>query len=420
MENYNPEKYLKQKGIVEDDNWYYLPFDNDFAYECGWKFYIPISPVYANEILNKILPILYNSNIPFKYAKNERQLGKINSGAAGWTQIGKNIVFYMPVLKKETLIKILKELYELNIEYPNVHHANQLVVNAPLYYRFGNYTKKENFEDDRYAFDRKKIESTFINNVASEIGSINFSENYSEKLNSFLLSYPPIDVLSQSGKGGVFKCLDLKELNYTEAVLKVGYYLGAQQKNGVDGAKLLHNEILVTELIAESSPKFKIPKIINMYASRKSIAVVYELINGTSGLKLLLEDDLSTNDIISCINSIKELHDIGIIWGDAKIGNVIFHDVERMSLYLIDFENSYKVGAQPITHMRTFEIKDLPQNIDNKSRDIIEFLVSILFDIEHDSQSNTSISNLLLRGYKMETKQFAREYLVNYLNKLKI
>lgn len=388
---------LKNSG-VSNNSWIYNNTEWIDKIYSGWKFYIPVTPEILQETIKRIEPIFNKFNITYKYPSNNKVLVKINLGSFGWSQIGKNIVFYMPKIDVKLLAELSVILIDKKKSYPKVHHAIELINGIPIYYRYGNYHNLDK-NDNRYIYDKKTIDKSIINDLKS---ILNIDNKVDKEIDSFLIDYPVFDILTQSGKGGVFKSIDLSKDIFTEVIVKVGYNIGGVQENGIDGKSLLINEYnFINKLNLKKLTSFRIPEILDFKVNKNS-SIVYKFIDGISGMNKYLDNTLSLDEINDCFCAIIELHQNGIIWGDAKIGNFIWD--KNGYLNMIDFELSHSADKARICELRTFNIIDIPNNISAENYDIIDFLVSILFEHNIDRQSEIQIKNLLKKTYSSSVK----------------
>jgi tRNA A-37 threonylcarbamoyl transferase component Bud32 len=404
MKIYDFTDSIRDTKHIVNNTWIYYPFDGLKENDKGWKFYIPLTPDTAKTVFSRILPYLAKKKIPFKHPTDEKTIVEINTGEG--SQTGKNIVIYMPIIKTDIITDLINLLIDCRCDFPFVPHANTFYQGCPLYYRHGEYHKKTE-NDDRYLYKNKIIDGDILKRIQEE-----FKNNTARKdpmLESFLLNYPVIEVLKQSGKGGIFKALNLKNNSYQEVILKIGYHLGAVQLNGIDGRDLVSNEIKTIKKIKKFNPiTFKIPDLVENLTSNDYKVAVYRFIEGETGFQKLQKSNLSTEKINKCIDSIRELHNSGIIWGDAKIGNFIWDD--KNNLYMHDFELSTSVNGNSQNALRTFAYKDFTA-INQTQTDLIDFFVSILYDKKIDTQSEIHLKDLVKRDHKDNIKNRCKKHL---------
>ncbi len=62
--------------------------------EQGWKLHVSTIPVQARSLLEVVVPLLHERDIPFKIAREETVLHQLNEGALGATQVGKFLTAY--------------------------------------------------------------------------------------------------------------------------------------------------------------------------------------------------------------------------------------------------------------------------------------------------------------------------------------
>lgn len=413
MQDYNRKDNLSEgiAHIEREESWVYINTDSIKQIHSGWKFYIPVTPEILTDTINLIKPLLDRFDIAFKYPASKKVLVKLNLGSYGWSQIGKNLVFYMPIINIELLSELSILLFKQDTRFPKVHHAIQLIKGVPIYYRYGNYHNLDS-NDDRYNYDKKKIESSTISSL-KEI--LKFEKD--DEVDNFLLKYPVFDILSQSGKGGVFKSIDFSKEEFTEVITKVGYYLGGVQENGIDGKTLVLNEKkFVEKLKLKHLKKFRVPDILD-FKINKNCSIVYEFIDGDSGVKKQIDNTLSLNDVKNCLIAILELHQNDVIWGDAKIGNFLWN--KSGILYMLDFELSHNRKTKRICELRTFNLVNHNTIISPRDYDIIDFLVSILFDYKEDKQSRVDLQVIIMKKYSSTLKIICQRFLKETLCRIK-
>lgn len=360
----------------------------------GFKFYVPLTPQSYRDLTPKLFELVDSEGLGAKAPANIEVLTRINSGGAGLSQIGKNFVIYSPQPKLYFLRAVIKILDDSQYEFPIIPYAVR-IGKHPLYYRYGNYVEASD-DDDRFKYDEVLLDKDFVQEL---IGSLPISQapGVETGIDQFLVKYPVLEAVNQSGKSGVFKALDLSQDSYTEVIVKVGYHLGAIDSRGIDGAILIKRERDYITRIRKAGPKkFKLPRIIDYFDSSKSSALVLELIDGESGAFLRKEKRLSIENFILIESALAELHDLGFTWGDAKISNALWLNRADASpeVFLLDVEHASEVGAANQINMRTFRYLDC-QLRDSKALDHIDLLVSAVYEEVHGRQSAVVLESVI-------------------------
>jgi hypothetical protein len=62
----------------------------------GWKLHLSATPADARRVLERVVPVLQEESVPFKVARDEETLSRLNEGLLGATQVGKFMTVYPP------------------------------------------------------------------------------------------------------------------------------------------------------------------------------------------------------------------------------------------------------------------------------------------------------------------------------------
>ena len=236
--------------FVESDEWFACGAAPHTVQ--GWKLYVPLTLINANELIHRLAPLVANAGIHFKYIKSIKLLRKLNAGTFGYTQIGKGFVIYLAETNGAFVEALATALAPFRDQCPAVPCAMAFGDDLPLYYRYGSYRgeslKVGNAEvtDDR--------EHTF---TAATVGIRDWLRPHTRpirdnpEVQSFLLRYPVYQAIIQQGKCGVFLGMNVSSESFQEVVLKVGYHRGQLQADGSDGCSFLRREIAFYRELAE-------------------------------------------------------------------------------------------------------------------------------------------------------------------------
>ena len=408
---YTPSNYINRNfSYSTSDEWFYIHGSTPLSSDHGWKLYVSFSVPMAERVLHLLADKLVSLGVHFKYIKNTSLLTELNSGRLGYSQIGKSLVIYMPYVDPDAVDSIIYSLSNQIDSYPVPPYLKRLHDDAPVFYRYGEYrdispqTSNEEPEniDSRYVLEQREFP------ISEKISRNNTSAPLTD-VDRLFLQYPIVDLISQRGKGGVFLALDFSEPTYTEVIVKTGYLHGEENELGNDGIFLIRNEESFINYINRLSiSNFFSPSLKATAEGRDAYVVVQSKCPGTNAATLLDSDAFNENLVYKIVDGIDELHRHGIIWGDAKLSNVII-DANSDSVYFIDYETaSLEKGGRILpTPMRTFQVVDHSFS-SLKDKEIAHMLISFLFDKEVDNPRSIYVESMLDRSYDIHAKRTAK------------
>lgn len=125
---------LVENGISFRANELYL-FKGEPSKDQGWLLHISVVQSQLYDLLKAILPVLIESDFPFKVIKNQRVLGDINFGIYGIFKYGKAITVYLE--HEEKALSLLEKLSLLTEPFACPTVWTDFKVNKHLYIRYG-------------------------------------------------------------------------------------------------------------------------------------------------------------------------------------------------------------------------------------------------------------------------------------------
>ncbi len=353
------EKICAQFLPVTDEGnvWRYcghLKSSASFALEQGWKLHVSATILNAGKIFEKVAPFLRKRKIRFKAPASLFVLKNLNAGVIyGYSQIGKFIVIY-PQSDQEAVL-IAEKLHRLTAEFssPVVPYDLQLKKGSNIYYRYGSFKK-------RMILDEGAQSHAIIDPAGKQVpdlrdvtgGKPDWIANPFPQFNPSKASKSPLDnrykifeALSQRGKGGVYKAVDLSGSLPRLCVIKEGRRNGEMGWDGRDGFDRIKNEEKILKVLFRAG--VNVPKIFDSFETEKSFYLVLEAIDGESLEQFLKtkKKRLSFSKIfrifIEILETVNRIHKAGFIWRDLKPANLFVSDENIFTA--IDFE-----GACPI------------------------------------------------------------------------
>ena len=380
----------------------------------GWKLYVPFTLVNAREMLERIVPVLCQAGLHFKYIKSIKLLRKLNAGSFGYPQIGKNLVIYLSEPKREIIEALKRAVAPFRDACPAVPCARPFGGDLPLYYRYGAY------RDDQLVLhgvpqkdDRADADSAVPDGVKDVLARYTKPVRQNRAVQSFLRRYPVYQALVQQGKCGIFLGLNLESETFQEVALKVGYHRGQVQPDGTDGCSFLRRELAFYRVLQERGLDSVAPRLIDALDVPRKVILVLEYIRGEHLLARKLQGQLTVAHLERCWALLDRLHAGGVYLGDAKLANFISTD--DGDLRVLDFEAAGVLGQTPPA-VRTFFVH--PEPDDPRLADRVHFLASVLYPYEEGRYSWEDRHVDLQRWMEQEPASDAGRWAVEKLSRV--
>jgi len=327
--------------------------------EQGWKLHISATILTANQILTTVGPLLRRRNVLFKAPATLLELMKINSGLySEFSQVGKFMTVYPSSSEDAVLLAAKLDRIVPPHSGPTIPFDIQLRPGSAIYYRYGGF-KPLNIKH------RRGTHSPAIRNPKGKLipdlrrpGSAvpkwmddpfialnNGKKNPAPDLTPLRTSILTYEALSQRGKGGVYRALDISVSPFRLCVLKEGRKNGETEWDGRDGYWRVKNEDRV--LCALSASSVVVPKVFSRFKVEHHYYLVMEYIAGPSLHTVLSRKRkpgiAKTIDLsLKLAKLLAEIHGAGWVWRDCKPINIIVS--KTGDLVPIDFEGACRVS----------------------------------------------------------------------------
>ena len=327
----------------------------------GWKLHLSATVLTANQLIEKVAPFLCGLDVLFKAPSSLHELGKINSGLHyGFSQVGKVITVY-PQSPREA-VTLAGKLHQLTygLPAPKIPFDIQFQRNSCIYYRYGGFVSVE-MEDEggnRVSVVRN-AEGKLVPDlrgpgksvpvwVADPFPRKNRRRKQARVIGSLLrTTFRAYKTISQRGKGGVYRALDLSLGTQRFCVLKEGRPHGETDWEGRDGCwRIRHEEHVLSCL---SNEGIRVPAVYASFEVEGHRYLVTEFIEGDNLHSLLLnrKKKLPITEALRYGIQLAELlsgiHAAGWAWRDCKPLNLIV--AEGGLLRPVDFEGACRVDA---------------------------------------------------------------------------
>jgi hypothetical protein len=372
-----PDQLYPSVSFEETEHWYICGAQSLEARQ-GWKLYVALTMLNARAATERLVPLVADHGLSFKYVKTIDSLRKLNAGAHGYPQIGKCFVVYLPVVEESFVLDVKEALAPYRDECPAVPCARPFGDGLPLYYRYGAYGRMQlELEDRTVDDDRAALAAAVPPGVDDVLARFASPPRDDPAVAEFLCDYPIFRALVQQGKCGVFHAMKLSSTTFQEVVLKVGYHRGQVQLDGSDGCTFLRNELGFYRLLADRGIEGLAPALVDALDVPRKVILVLEYIEATTLLEEKLSGRLTAGHLERAWELVEQFHAHGLRLGDAKLANMLVTEDGKMRV--VDFEAAGPLEENPAP-IRTFVIDPDPD--DQRIGDKAHFLASILYPYE--------------------------------------
>ena len=287
-------------GQVADSLWRFSPVPSEVPRQ-GWKVHVSATIANAAQVLRTVGPILAGEGLVFKGVSSVAQLSKLNCGLYyGYPQIGKFLTVYPPSPRSSATIgrKVARAL--VGQAGPAVPYEQRVLEGSPVFARFGLFHWNGQTPamllrpDGTEQPDRRDANPEW---AESPKGLFTRRRRVTGPLSD---KYRAYGFISQRGKGGVYRALDLVSVPPRHCVLKEGRRHGETDLDGHDGFSRVSQE--VETLSALAAEGIAVPR---MYASFEQAGhkyLVLEWMPGGSLAERLYPPDLDMIALPEALN----------------------------------------------------------------------------------------------------------------------
>ncbi len=350
------QKYLPinpDRGI-----WRFHRVQNPDDPEQGWKLHISATIFSANPVFKRVAPLLSRSGVLFKAPRSIEELGKINSGLHyGFSQVGKFITVY-PRTPHQAL-SLANKLHELTRGFacPAVPYDIGFKTGGCVYYRYGVFGDAQIKKGRRMVSALRMPDGTLVPDRREPGHAVpswltdpltNGRRRTTPKKSTHLMvTTRAYEAISQRGKGGVYRALDLSVAPARLCLLKEGRRHGETDYFGRDGHwRVKHERAVLAALIEEG---VSVPRVYRTFEVECHYYLVTEFVEGESLQRISLDRKrpLSLADALryakQATRLVERIHASGWVWRDCKPLNLIVS--RRSVLRPVDFEGACEISV---------------------------------------------------------------------------
>lgn len=333
----------------------------------GWKIHVSSTILSASKVFKKVAPFLSGLGVLFKAPKSLQELGNINCGLSyGYSQVGKFITVYARTT--EEFVFLASRLHGLTRKFsgPVVPYDEPYRSEGNIYYRYGAFGSQELINEDGTRVSAiRNPEGNLVPDLREPGSAVpSWAANPFSKqrerhrkitVTPLKTTYRAYEALSQRGKGGVYRALDLGARPARLCVLKEGRREGEIAWDGRDGYWRVEHESKVLCALAEAG--IAVASLYATFTAGKHFYLVTEFIEGDNlqsllwGSKKKLPIRKALEYGIQLARLLDRIHSAGWVWRDCKPLNLI---VSREGvLRPLDFEGACPVAQPDKTHWGT-------------------------------------------------------------------
>jgi class IV lanthipeptide synthase len=313
----------------------------------GWKIHLAATVLSASEVFARALPILVQHNSLFKVPAKLAFLAQLNSGGAGFSQIGKFITIYTNSEGEAELLARKLHVATLGAVGPDIPFDSRYRKNSCVYYRYRAYANGRNgartyvlAADGKPHLDRRAPGHAVPWWLKDPFNRPR-RPNRGRSRHPLGLEFLVHRAFAQRGKGGVFEALDLSTYPARFVVIKQGRRHGDTDWNGIDGYARVKREGKVLRLLHAAG--ISVPKVLREFTRGGDRYLVLEKISGrrllAPGRELPTSFSWKRADkIVHQLGPVlSRLHEVGYVWRDCKPAHIF---LSRKKTCLIDFEGA--------------------------------------------------------------------------------
>ncbi|MGZ7440549.1 class III lanthionine synthetase LanKC N-terminal domain-containing protein [Paenibacillus sp. TH7-28] len=334
----------------------------------GWKLHVSATILCACNVFKQVAPFLSDLGVLFKAPRSMLELKKLNCGMHyGYSQIGKFITVY-PQSEEDALF-LANELHNRTIHFsgPVVPYDIIFQAGSRVHYRYGSFSNLEMQDQNGKSVPAVRTpEGDLVPDLREPGAAVpewitdpfakqlqqDKPKKFSPTLSPLQTTILAYEALSQRGKSGVYRSLDISVSPARLCILKEGRRDGETDWDSRDGYWRVRQEAnVLNDLILKG---VKVPKVYTTFEEGGNYYLAMELVEGDN-LQTLLRKKLSIQDAlrygIQLAKLLNAIHTSGWVWRDCKPLNLIV--TKQGFIRPIDFEGACRIECPDDTEWGT-------------------------------------------------------------------
>lgn len=315
----------------------------------GWKLHVSATVLNAVSVLQRVAECLEGEQVYFKALGSRDALRKLNCGLFyGYAQIGKFITVYPT--RESAIVAIADKIVRATegMPGPDVPFEARVSHNSPVFTRYGLFRLDEGIDEAMLIAptgssepDRRDENPKW----ASMPGGLQPSTPPTRP-GPLATQFRAYKCLSQRGKGGVYRAIDLSVNPARHCILKEGRRHGEVDLDGSDGWSRL--DVEHTALSCLSAAEIPVPLPYARFDEAGHAYLAMEWVPGEALGNFLSDKDaplpieVALNLARQAAGLLGRIHEEGWVWRDVKSTNFMIDP--NGALRPIDFEGAAREG----------------------------------------------------------------------------
>ena len=247
-----PQPWHVEEKTLGSTRWLWVHNDACEIPEQGWKLHVSATILSAGEVLRRVLPLLLAETTAFKVAATPRQIGVLNSGSGGLSQVGKFITVYPQDNSLAVCLATALDEATAGLRGPAVPSDRPLRRGSLVHYRYGGFFHlgtQDGQGEVRLAIRTPSGELTpdertsFYSPPAWAVDPF-LEAGVAESMptSNYLVGgrYLAVNTINETPRGYIYKSIDVAGMQ--RCILKHARRDGAMGLDGMDAFDRLRNE----------------------------------------------------------------------------------------------------------------------------------------------------------------------------------
>lgn len=331
----------------------------------GWILHLSCAWTQIPDLLNTVLPLLKDQEVPFKIITDQGKAMMISNGLLGYHQLGKILCIYPS--NDKTAITLVKEMLATTKSFSGCSIPTDIHLGGIVFTRYGSFNPQVYLNDigrperwienaaGQLIKDDYYIPFRFPNGVHWPFDEIVAPTE--QKPSAFLNDndYYVISTLKNDAKGRVMKALRLKGLRIQRTIIKEakhGVWVDENERDIKD--RLFWQYVLLNDL----KDKISIPKVYDFFKENNNSYLVMEYVKakklgqvfidtyrGGTWSDLAIENKRMLLDLLlQLVKTIATIHEQGFVHRDINAVNFMID--RKKKLTAIDLELAYSIKSK--------------------------------------------------------------------------
>lgn len=326
--------------------------------EQGWKLHISATPTSARKILDRVVPVLVDSRIAFKFARTTESVQWLIGRECDRAQFGKFLTVYPADDAQFTAIADELDNVTKGLTGPRIMSDRPYQPGSLVHYRYGGFGDRSELDNDgvlRYllvapdgTYIEDKREAWF---TPPEWARCPLPEPPAAARGSAVLlggHYVVRQAIRHSAKGGIYVAVDRN--SDTQLVIKHARAHAESDPHGADARDRLRHE---ADMLQRLAGRAAVPRFVELFEQDGDLFLAAERLEGRP-LRAWVAELTGTGPGVPAaqavpmahrlIELVQKVHAAGVVIGDLSPTNVLVGPDDAVSL--VDLEMATPIGKR--------------------------------------------------------------------------